>query len=554
MILKIRQWAATVVLFTASALLLIKLIRAMRGTRIFDDAFMFSRYADNIINHGTFGWNVGEKTFGCTSIPYVFAVVIAKVLNINDAIATGTLLMLTSFMFACASLYLIYKIMGRLRDAAGGDHLLDGDLSKLVIAGIMISPIFYSTMVNGMDTTMAIFSNALLIYMMLLYDEKRSVGIMVLAAFSAYFTFLVRPDNGVYATLFPLLFMVYKKFSIKDMAKFICVLVAFFAIDIIAKQVYFGNPLPLSFYAKSSGFYRGYVNHHKWDPVLYMLEFIKQFGGLLIIAVSFVNKDRVKMLGVFVIPLVITFIYYFGVVQIMGFYSRYYIPSMPFIIIAAAYVINSVKVESFKSGNLKFAYYAFLGLILIMTLTVLNGNRLHGKDSGILKAAGVQSEQRPERGGFVCDKTRKLQTLLDFSRILKTFPSIKKVMITEYGFVASENPGVEIIDPIALHNKELALNGWSDEYVTRQMPEIIWLHEDYTWLTSRVGKLARESGEYMVIPDAVRFGLMIRKDSVALRPENMPRLMEIINCKQVADPYWPDDALLPRYSGVGVIL
>src|SRR5262245_5652361 len=57
----------------------------------FDDAYMFVRYARNLLSGGGFTWNAGtSSTYGPTSIPYVFIVAaFSHVLPLESGVLLG---------------------------------------------------------------------------------------------------------------------------------------------------------------------------------------------------------------------------------------------------------------------------------------------------------------------------------------------------------------------------------------------------------------------------------------------------------------------------------
>src|SRR5438105_14248162 len=90
-----------VLLFLAFAFTLSLLFFHLKKGCHFDDAYMFMRYADNIINHHVYGWNPGEKAFGCTSIVYTFFIALIKsgslLLGFTNSVRNdGTILILYS--------------------------------------------------------------------------------------------------------------------------------------------------------------------------------------------------------------------------------------------------------------------------------------------------------------------------------------------------------------------------------------------------------------------------------------------------------------------------
>ena len=54
--------------------------------RLDDDAYMFVRYARNILNHGAVSWNPGEApTYGLTSLGYLGLVLLLQTILRADA-------------------------------------------------------------------------------------------------------------------------------------------------------------------------------------------------------------------------------------------------------------------------------------------------------------------------------------------------------------------------------------------------------------------------------------------------------------------------------------
>src|SRR6187551_1015726 len=75
----------------------------------FDDAYMFFRYAQNLVNTQQFVWNLGEAPiYGPTSIPFVY--VVALFIEIIPAIKSNFLLPIVSWLFGLWTAILLLVI------------------------------------------------------------------------------------------------------------------------------------------------------------------------------------------------------------------------------------------------------------------------------------------------------------------------------------------------------------------------------------------------------------------------------------------------------------
>ena len=109
-------------IFFAAIFVFIAVINLLRAnylyTPIVDDAYIFLRYAENVVNGHGFVWNVGEQPVeGYTSFLYLVVIIIGKLLSLNletYCIAIGIMSSSLTLYFA----YLIYqnfKLIGEYR-------------------------------------------------------------------------------------------------------------------------------------------------------------------------------------------------------------------------------------------------------------------------------------------------------------------------------------------------------------------------------------------------------------------------------------------------------
>jgi hypothetical protein len=495
--------------FLACGLLLfVFTLLKIRDGLYFDDTFMFVRYAQNIIQYGNYGWNPHEHTYGCTNIPFTYFVVLLKTLRIDQLLGLSATLLLSSFFWALCSLALLYKIMNDLMGDRLGTHRW---LLILYTATLAIAPVFAYNIITGMDTTFSLFFNVLMIHFLFRYLRRSGPINLFLAAWFSYFIFLLRPDCGIYSVFLPVLFFMDQKLQAKKIFSFYILLFLFFAVDTGIKYVYFGNPLPLPFYVKKGGFYLGYLSMSYWNTVQYSFDFLIDFGFLFIAFLLFCSRRAMKKFLVFGIPLFLSIVYYFTVTQIMGFHSRYYLPSMPFFVIGTIYGFSEMKTISmdYRKLVLPLVYCIFILFLQFaapvyeiyvqeksrmesaaFTMPVLTENRLHCKALGYKEGIAMME------------------------KLLQLLPPDATVAATEYGYLSVKVPGLKFLDLCGLHNADMALHGYNDRFLKDWNPVLIWMPPgDYTSLRYAIATGAYFREHYDYYPDAVNYGVAILKNS-----------------------------------------
>jgi hypothetical protein len=489
----------------------------------FDDTFMFVRYASNIIHYGNFGWNPYEHTYGCTNIPFTYFVVLLKILRIDQWMGLSATLLLSSLFWALCSLFLLYKIMNDLVGERMGNHRW---LLILYTATLSIAPVFAYNIITGMDTTFSLFFNVLMIYFLFRYKRRPGPGSLFLAAWFSYFIFLLRPDCGIYSVFLPVLFFLDQKFPAKKILSFYLLLFLFFTADTLVKYVYFGNPLPLPFYVKKSGFYLGYLGLSYWNAVQYSFDFLFDFGFLFIAFLLLRSERSMKRFLVFGIPLFLSIAYYFTVTQIMGFHSRYYLPSMPFFVIGTVYGLSELKSISIEYRKLALPLlYCIFILLLQFSYPVYE---IYVQDKTIAESKAftlpaITVNRLP------CKVLGYREGIALMEKFMQILPPGTTVAATEYGWLSVQAPGVKFLDLCGLHNADMALHGYKDHFLRDWKPVLVWLPpRDYTSLRYEIISGAYFREQYDYFPDAVNYGVAILKNS----PEH-DRLVNMIQaaCK-----------------------
>ena len=328
----------------------------------FDDAFMFIRYAHNLAEHGVFGWNADEAAYGCTSTGYVFSNYLLIKTGVAGLLSQEKLLVLQSVFYFLLALFFIHKSNLLILTK---ENMFRWEISLAVLLLVVLNPLLRRNL-TGMDSMMSLMSNALLIFAAYNYKTKRDRNSILLLAISAYFTFFVRPDNGIYAALFSLLFIFLHGRKWKDIFVFSGLFALLMLGDTLIKYFYFGAILPIPFYVKNGAFYEAYLGIDLWNTWQYLADFILYGLPFFLVGILFFRGKTFSKAWAFILPFILTQLYFLRTVPVMGFESRLLLPSLPFVLGFAMLGIQEWKERGWswgKKDSLKSSLILF-GLIL----------------------------------------------------------------------------------------------------------------------------------------------------------------------------------------------
>lgn len=513
----------------------INLVR-VAGSTTFDDAYMFVRYADNFLRGNGVAWNPdGVQTYGATSLFYLIFVIIGRQI-FQGIISPGMLLTVLSASFGLPAIILIAYTCNRYAVST----LLKNSflwLAVALMAFFITAPVFLFHISSGMDTTLSLLCNSLLIFATLgwIYNENKYIPFLIFTVLAGYLAFLTRPDNIIYVFVFPVLgiLLLTDQDKKKRLIHFLGSLFAILAVDSLIKFVVFHDPLPLSFYAKSSGYYEGYIGAYRWNPIEYLFQFGSYILPFLVaIAFSF-TRNTLKLFVVFITPVLLTFTYYFSVIQIMGFDARYYFPSTPFLVVAGFLMLDRyLEAEAHSTiGENPQNRVKRIAIILVI-VSLFSQSTVEKIASTAFKNASIASTHAykptteytipavrplPERGTWLM--------VLTVAKFSKKLPEGTTFAQSEYGYVGAEAPDINIIDIVGLHDPYFAHNGFSLDNFLARKPDLIWFaHSDYTKIMATIIDSREFWEQYDYYPGSFDFGLAIRKDS-----PNYPILYDTIN-------------------------
>ncbi len=487
------------------------------GPTQFDDAYMFLRYANNILAGHGHAWNPdGMQVYGSTSLLHVAVVTLLKgcLPRCSDA---------TVLLAASALPGILMLIVLTVAAAHGSTHRL---LRRQYVlwAGVLFPTLIFNGVVlyhhrTGMDTMLAALCNALLILFAVRMARRCTIASVVPVVLLAYLSFLARPDNGLYATVFPVLCLLLcgTQSRWKLAGIFLTSIGMVLAVDFIAKWAVFDTPLPLAFYAKQHGVYTDCGDAEGRNPFEYLRVFLASAAPFVCIVVLLVRRESMLKLAALLLPVGLTLGYYFTVNQIMGAAARFYLPSLPFLVIAAAVVIDDQMKASHRGrvlGSREMLLRLTVGLLVLAV----------GRQT-LVHAAAWHNARLPEVSTVV-DQTwyettadEKLPSpdrwvvIEEMARLARRAPQGTVMALSEHGLVGASAPHVALIDVVSLHDTRFAMEGFSAKELFRRKPDLIWLpHTNYPRLVRAVVESDAFRRDYLYYPDAFHFGIALRKD------------------------------------------
>jgi hypothetical protein len=502
------------IVFIISFLTIVYFVVSYAPSRLsteFDDSYMYCRYASNYLSGNGFSWNIGEgAAFGATSPAYLILITTLKSLSQVD---NSFLLSLTSFLASLAGLFFLV-CAGYLH----GETLSKWHFPLLVVPFCLLSDSFRFHSFTGMETTLAFCSNAILIVAVVFYSRKQSRPALVFLFLAAVFTFQVRPDNGVYSLLFPILYLsISGKISFYKAFAFLISFAAAAGVLLLFNSSVFGSPLPIPFYAKSGGFFVGYAGMGTWNAIDYLLLFLKDVAPFAAVVILLGSKKKSLTVASILIPVLITFIYFSTTVQIMGWFARYYFPSIPFFVFAAFLTAEDHLKKSYSFSICNVLWRVFVLLLYFLPIFY---SPLRSEITGWWNNTQGENQLYVPETSYTTTAQESLETIpwwdsIQFvSSIVGDLPSGVVIAATEYGYISAENLHAVIVDMAGLNNKELAQSGFSSQRILCRYPDFIWMpHTDYTFFRKELLDDPAFYTNYDYYSGVFNYGVALRRDS-----------------------------------------
>lgn len=490
---------------------------ATGGNGLWDDSYMFVRYAQNLLAHGTVSWNDSTPTFGLTSQAYLL-LFIPLVALVNNEYVIPMLASLISVAFFLAAIpVLVSAVVPRVSPLA---RLVSVASAYAFVALAAHTIGTFAT--SGMDTFFAIA--CLSLYLAFLFHSAhslRSLSLLrrVLVGVSGGLMYLVRPDLIVFPLVIVCFLTVLSKTPAERRNAAIMLLVSLATLGMLAVCLwaYYGTPLPLPFYAKSTALYGPTIwRIFRFQPELQLLTYIDAykvffFGAILLAAAGWRSVLRrgadAVLVGTYA-ALALSFGYFlFFVLHVMGYAGRFYYPTLPPLLALTAFLI-AATFERYTGPSSRRQRVAIAAGIACMLLVMLYSPFMWGAQ----RAAYTLLRERHEMGQvWLTDHLHDADFMAhhDSSDIifpcLYAFASLPKdasVATTEVGLSSVIAKGHYMLDLAGLNATEVALGKVNaQEMIERQHIDIVYLPVEQYYPELRANILdsrAFTDGEYEV--------------------------------------------------------
>jgi hypothetical protein len=529
--------AAAVLLAKVAGVWLQNLWASQRKPLLFDDAYMFARYAANVRHGLGISWNLdGAHTYGQTSPLWGVIVVGLSFLPIS------TWKMLTLGSWIC-SIGAVVALAWAVAANARSEFLSSTwRVFPLVALPLADTPVFSGNQATGMETMLATLLCAVFVGLTLAW--RRGAARAEFVALAGLLLFLTRPESAIATVLLPLLLFLLLPSPALPKRSVATLLGLFFAgvlLELFVCRLYFHTVFPLSFYMKSRHAYEGYRD--VWHPELWMLAFLTGCQLYLALFIFLGRKRDWQLIVCCVMPALAVFAYLATVTQIMGFNARYYTPYLAFFIVPALLVADRWLAEKTESIEERWPRNTLLVrscVTAIMMICFLGLSSESVQATVRRLEARSRLEYEPARletaATAPLPETGWATMMADITdRLVAPLPPGVTVAATEVGYLGSKAPQVNIIDLAGLNDTDIALHGFDMSRLMQRKPDIIWMpNASYTYQRGLMFSDPALLAQYDVYAGAANYGLALRKNS-PYRPQ----------IEQQMQVYW--SAVYPGY-------
>jgi hypothetical protein len=275
----------------------------------------------------------------------------------------------------------------------------------------------------------------------------------------------------------------------------------------------FHDFLPLSYYVKQNNFYQGYTGAYQWNPSIYLATFTIGVLPSSIVILANLKSRYIRLSITYLLPVFVTFLYYFKVLQIMGEYARYYYPAMPFIVVLSLLILGDsgklpVKTEFKKSFNR--TVLSVLSIVAFVLFLGTIGSNIYlstvSKNTDTAQNMLTSDSSVPTIGwGRAIVAVASLSGQLMPDTVLAA---------SEVGYIGANALQVKIIDLVGLNNPDIAHHGFKAEKLFLQKPDLIWMPPpDYASIRHEIECNPNFYVNYTYYPGLFDYGIAINKES-----------------------------------------
>ena len=492
-------------------------IAARHEPLLFDDAYMFLRYAHNVRHGLGYSWNLdGVHTYGPTSLLWAFGTLLLSFVPLGS----WTQLLLGSGLCSIGAVVaMAWAVSANARTPWMRNMLC---VLPLVVVPLAGAEVFDSNHFNGMETMLAMALCGLFVGLALRW--RAGLAHSAVVGLVALLLMLARPESALIGLTLPALLWWLTEGERPPLRSLLVVYGVFLggaAIELSACRLYFGTPVPLSVYLKGKDAYAGYRGI--WHPELLLVLFLNGCQVFLVTLILLFRRTDRRLLLCCGLPALLVFGYLQTVTQIMGFHARYYAPYLPLVVIPALLVLD----RRLASGGGEWLSRRLLwtrgaaAAVAVLLLVALSTAAVQAKIRRLERKPRVEYDSpqlsidaaRPLPGS-----SWQVMMLSITDDLLAPLPTGGTYAASEVGYLGERLPKANIIDLAGLNDTATALHGFHMEELLRRKPDLIWMpHTDYTFLRGVMFSDPRLLRAYDVYADAANYGIAIRKDS-PMRP------------------------------------
>jgi hypothetical protein len=508
-------------LYASLMIILIRALSFLHPSIIWDDAYMFVRYADNLLDSGSVSWNPGgPPTYGLTSMLYLVAVIPMRLLNPDNPSLAA---LFASFFDGAAFLALLIFLLYFFTDHRSPLGLITILLPLVIMARVSFLSFH---LISGMDTTFALAYLTLFLIVCKWSERSASYSVAALMGVLGGLMFYVRPDLCLFSTLIPAsMFALNPDRGPRRRAALVLALtLIIFAGLIFFSARYFHSPLPLPFYCKGVSVYGPeMVARYAGVPIKQLLYFLGSYWPFVLVigaAIawdprSWLRKESSLDTGMLAATICFLLYYAFFVMQIMYYDQRFDYPTLPAILYLAARSVPRI-VAAFEARGITVSRvpdraWAYVLAILIASLysPAVHGYYNFREMRELVKMSTISP--------WIEYKLSRNMAWYELDHI-SALPDDLVIAATEVGHLAAYNPRKQIIDLTGLNDTEIAHHGFDPEKIlTEQRPDFIYMpHFHYVQMNRRLEASPTFQRDYHFIPrDEIKkeWGVAIRKDS-----------------------------------------
>lgn len=334
---------------------LVDAVRPCNAETLWDDAFMFARYARNLLAEGRIAWNPGgDAVYGPTSLGYLLLVASALLLS-GDRPALA--LAASSELAGLAFLVLLAVLVLRHVDGRPGTRRALLALVAFLLAGSRTTSHFAS----GMDTTSALSLATIQViaaHRVALRPSRAAALVLGGVGASAY---LVRPELLLFSFLLPASLWLWSPEPRVRRAAAIAAAatVLGLGLEVGACAACLGTPLPLGYYAKTSGLYgEALRTAFRGIATRELLRLVQSYWPLLLLVLlvlpGLLRPSRRPaspvLFGALLGSVLLIAYHLFFVLPIMAYSARFQQPVLPALVYVAGGALERIRVKLERAG------------------------------------------------------------------------------------------------------------------------------------------------------------------------------------------------------------